>query len=66
MWCALTCRHRQRDPEAMQSLGGGGSGGALPQTSGKNAVCFTYPCDTLTCSDASPRTRHCLCPCVTG
>ena len=43
MWCALTCRHRQRDPEAMQSLGGGGSGGALPQTSGKNAVCFTYP-----------------------
>jgi hypothetical protein len=42
MWCALTCRHRQRDPEAMQSLGGGGSGGALPQTSGKNAVCFTF------------------------
>ena len=51
MWCALTCRHRQRDPEAMQSLGGGGSGGALPQTSGKNAVCFTYP--------FTPNERHC-------
>src|SRR6266705_6484561 len=29
---ALTCRHRQRDPEALQSPGSGGSGGALPQT----------------------------------
>ena len=33
----------------MQSLGGGGSGGALPQTSGKNAVCFTYPCKNAVC-----------------
>src|SRR5215813_2018312 len=29
---ALTCRHRQRDPEALQRPGGGGSGGALPET----------------------------------
>src|SRR5262249_37736058 len=28
----------------MRRPGGGSSGGALPQTSGKNAVCFTYPC----------------------
>ena len=27
----------------MRGRGGGRSGGALPQTSGKNAVCFTYP-----------------------
>jgi hypothetical protein len=29
---ALTCRRRQRDPEALQSPGGGDSGGVLPQT----------------------------------
>jgi hypothetical protein len=27
----------------MRRPGGGSSGGALSQTSGKNAVCFTYP-----------------------
>src|SRR5438034_11846090 len=32
---SLTCRRRQRDKEAMLSPGGGGSGGAIPQTPGQ-------------------------------
>jgi hypothetical protein len=44
---ALTCRHRQRDPEALQRPGGGGFGGALPQTPEQKYRLITYPPGTL-------------------